>query len=265
MNQSTIRRQFLTRHAKYEKRFARMFNKALRIQYLYASKELDTNNLPTQELERVYQTMYLYIMAQEGVITWNMYVKDRPITKDLTDVVANLMAPSNQQQMRAFWDNLMGQYLNTYMVSRTLDVSKTTARQIVAIIEQQRALGKPSDEIRRYLEKEARKQQIRANTIARTEATNAMNKSQVLALNSSGRDWEKSWDAVRDERTRDAHFAMEPTQWIDLEQAFNVGGELLGYPGDITLGATAGNVIQCRCSLRFRQKGQRYGFRQTNK
>src|SRR5690606_17738139 len=161
------------------------------------------------------------------------------------------------------WNTLMNQYLNTYMVSRVFEVSKTTARQIVATIEQQRSLGKTPDEIRKYSEQEARRQQIRANTIARTEATNAMNKAQVLALSSSGRQWEKSWDAIRDEHTRDAHFSTDPDLWIDLNEPFNVDGELLGYPGDITLGATAGNLINCRCSLKFREKGQRYGFRRT--
>ena len=262
MNSQTLRRLFIQRHRRYEKRFAKLFNKAIRGQWQYASRSLDTDQLPTQELERAYQTMYLYIMAEEGVITWNLYMPDKPIdTKDITDAVARFFAPGNQAQLRQFWDTLMRQYLNTYMVSRVFDVSKTTARQIVATIEQQRALGKTVDEIRKFLEKEARRQQIRANTIARTEATNAMNKSQVLALNSSGLQWEKSWDAIRDERTRDAHFAMDPELWIDLNEPFNVGGELLGYPGDITLGATAGNLINCRCSLRFREKGQRYGFR----
>src|SRR5690606_27849132 len=198
--------------------------------------------------------------------TWNLYMPDKQIdTKDITDAVARFFAPENQQQLRQFWNTLMNQYLNTYMVTRVLDVSKNTARQIVATIEQQRVLGKTVDEIRKHLEKEARRQQVRANTIARTEATNAMNKAQVLALNSSGRQWEKSWDAIRDERTRDAHFAVDPELWIDLDEPFNVGGELLGYPGDITLGATAWNLCNCRCSLRFREKGQRYGFRQTNR
>lgn len=264
MNNRTLRRLFLSRHRKYEKRFAKMFNKAIRGQWKYASRTLDTDQLPTQELERAYQTMYLHIMAEEGVITWNLYMPDKPIdTKDITDAVARFFAPENQQQLRQFWNTLMNQYLNTYMVSRVFEVSKTTARQIVAAIEQQRALGKTVDEIRQNLEKEARRQQIRANTIARTEATNAMNKAQVLALNSSGRQWEKAWDAIRDERTRDAHFAVDPELWIDLNEPFNVGGELLGYPGDITLGATAGNLVNCRCSLRFREKGQRYGFRRT--
>ncbi len=266
MNTRTIRRLFLSRHRKYEKRFAKLFNKSIRGQWQYASRTLDIEQLPTQELERAYQTMYLYIMSEEGVITWNLYMPDKPIdTKDITDAVARFFAPENQQQLKVFWETLMRTYLNTYLVTRVFEVSKTTARQIVAAIEQQRALGKSVDDIRKYLEQEARRQQIRANTIARTEATNAMNKSQVLALNSSGRQWEKAWDAIRDEHTRDAHFAVDPELWIDLDEPFNVGGELLGYPGDITLGATAGNLVNCRCSLRFREKGQRYGFRQTNR
>ena len=259
----TIRRLFLDRHAKYEKRFARKFNKALRNQYLFASISLNPELIPTDELERAYTQMYQYIMQQEGVITWNTYVPENPIKrKDLTDVIAEIFAPENQDDMSVFWETLMRTYLNTYIVTRLLDVTKTTARQITQLIEEQRQLGKTVDEIRKALEKEARKQKIRANTIARTETTNAMNKSQVLALHSSGKEWEKSWDAVRDERTRDAHFIMEPTVWIDLNDNFNVGGELLGYPGDITLGASAGNVINCRCSLNFKEKGKRYGFRQ---
>ena len=264
MNARTLRRLVLSRHRKYEKRFAKLFNKAIRGQWVYASRALDTEQLPTQDLERAYQTMYLYIMAEEGVITWNLYMPDKPIdTKDITDAVARFFAPENQQQLRVFWETLMRTYLNTYLVTRVFEVSKTTARQIVALVTNLDAQGYNQEEIRKYLEQEARRQQMRANTIARTEATNAMNKSQVLALNSSGRQWEKSWDAIRDEQTRDAHFSTDPDLWIDLDEPFNVGGELLGYPGDITLGATAGNLINCRCSLRFREKGQRYGFRRT--
>ena len=264
MNTRTIRRLFLQRHRRYEKRFAKLFNKAIRGQWLYASRELDTEQLPTVELERAYQTMYLYIMQEEGVITWNLYMPDDRIkSKDITDVIAQVFRPENASQMSRFWQQLMNTYLDTYTVSRQLEISKTTARQIVAHIEGLRADGVPVSDIRRSLEKESRKQQIRANTIARTEATNAMNKSQILALNSSSREWEKSWDAIRDDRTRDAHFSTDPDLWIDLNEPFNVGGELLGYPGDITLGATAGNLINCRCSLRFREKGQRYGFRRT--
>src|SRR5690606_16242114 len=104
MNTRTLRRLFLQRHRKYEKRFAKMFNKAIWGQWLYASRTLDTQELPTSDLERAYQTMYLHIMAEEGVITWNLYMPDKPIdTKDITDAVARFFAPENQAQLRQFW------------------------------------------------------------------------------------------------------------------------------------------------------------------
>lgn len=275
MNTRTLRRLFLSRHRKYEKRFAKLFNKAIRGQWQYASRTLDTDQLPTSELERAYQTMYLYIMGEEGVITWNLYMPDKPIdTKDITDTIAQFFAPENQEQLKVFWETLMNTYLNTYLVTRVFEVSKTTARQIVATIEQQRQRGLTNEEIRKYLEKEARRQQIRANTIARTEATNAMNKAQVLALNSSGRQWEKSWRSQKDDRVRPGHVDADnhyhsSTEFIDVNELFDVPlyekgvrtVEQLAFPGDITNGASAGNVINCRCSLIFREKGRRYGFR----
>lgn len=255
---------FLSRHKRYEKRFARLFYKALRGQYLYAAKTLDATDLPTALLEKTFRDMYLFIMQQEGVITWNTYMPDDRIkSKDITDVIAQVFRPENASQMTRFWQQLMNTYLDTYTVSRQLEISKTTARQIVTHIEGLRAEGVPISEIRRSLEKESRKQQIRANTIARTEATNAMSKSQILALSSSGREWEKAWDAIRDDVTRHSHYMMNPADWIDIGDLFKVDGEMLAHPGDMTNGATAGNLINCRCNLRFREKGQRYGFRRT--
>lgn len=57
----------------------------------------------------------------------------------------------------------------------------------------------------------------------------------------------KEWVTVGDERVREAHvFADSQTQ--DLNTAFDVGGERLRWPGDTSLGASVGNVINCRCS-----------------
>lgn len=57
----------------------------------------------------------------------------------------------------------------------------------------------------------------------------------------------KEWVTVGDERVRDAHVAAD-SQVQTLNQAFTVGGQQLRWPGDTSLGATAGNVINCRCS-----------------
>lgn len=58
---------------------------------------------------------------------------------------------------------------------------------------------------------------------------------------------EKEWVTTGDERVRPAHVAAD-SQDRDLNAPFRVGGQLLRFPGDTSLGATAGNVINCRCA-----------------
>ena len=57
----------------------------------------------------------------------------------------------------------------------------------------------------------------------------------------------KEWVTVGDENVRDAHVAAD-SQTVDMAKPYTVGGELLRYPGDTSLGASAGNVMNCRCS-----------------
>jgi len=71
----------------------------------------------------------------------------------------------------------------------------------------------------------------------------------------SGTDGTKSWANQGDSLVRlppDSkfnHIAAEQT--IALDMPFNVSGQQLRYPGDISLGASAGNVINCRCSVTY--------------
>lgn len=57
----------------------------------------------------------------------------------------------------------------------------------------------------------------------------------------------KTWITKMDNRVRPAHVLAE-NQKANLRKPFNVGGELLMFPGDTSLGASLGNVINCRCS-----------------
>jgi len=57
----------------------------------------------------------------------------------------------------------------------------------------------------------------------------------------------KEWVTQGDERVRAAHIGAD-SQEQSLNQPFEVGGQLLRWPGDTSLGATVGNVINCRCS-----------------
>lgn len=61
---------------------------------------------------------------------------------------------------------------------------------------------------------------------------------------------QKSWETIMDGKERDSHAAANG-QVQDLSSPFVVGGELLMYPGDTSLGASAGNIINCRCSVQY--------------
>ena len=64
----------------------------------------------------------------------------------------------------------------------------------------------------------------------------------------------KTWRTIGDDKVRDAHKdANFQTKFVESD--FIVMGEHLMYPGDGSLGASAGNLINCRCSaVYFKQK-----------
>lgn len=81
------------------------------------------------------------------------------------------------------------------------------------------------------------------------EATKQIEASTVKGLGEL-KDAQKMWDATLDQKTRINH-AVADGQRVDIDDPFTVGGELLMYPGDRSLGASAGNVINCRCTSRI--------------
>lgn len=85
-----------------------------------------------------------------------------------------------------------------------------------------------------------------AETIARTEVLPAYNKGSHDAWEQSGVVSRKQWLAAIDNRTRDAH-AEAHGQTVGLDEAFQVGGESLMFPGDPN--GSADNVINCRCTM----------------
>lgn len=87
--------------------------------------------------------------------------------------------------------------------------------------------------------------------IARTETTRVENSARYDV----GKEGErrgftmlKEWVATPDDRTRPEHIEADG-QRVPLDEPFNVGGELMMFPGDISLGASGWNTINCRCSM----------------
>mgnify|MGYP001561987886 CR=1 FL=1 len=60
----------------------------------------------------------------------------------------------------------------------------------------------------------------------------------------------KTWESVGDDHVRDAHLEADG-QEVPISEPFIVAGESLMFPGDTNLGASAGNVINCRCGISY--------------
>jgi SPP1 gp7 family putative phage head morphogenesis protein len=97
-----------------------------------------------------------------------------------------------------------------------------------------------------------------AVTIARTESASAFNAANLEAWKQTdGAVTGKRWVAVDDENTRPEHREADG-QAVGLDDGFQVGGELLQFPGDPD--ASPELSINCRCAVDFvlaEERGQR--------
>lgn len=64
----------------------------------------------------------------------------------------------------------------------------------------------------------------------------------------------KEWVTVGDSKVRSIHSAADG-QTVLINEAFEVGGELLRQPGDTSLGASVKNIVNCRCSAQYDRAG----------
>lgn len=96
----------------------------------------------------------------------------------------------------------------------------------------------------------------RANTIARTESLNALRAGRAEGVQQAieqgaASGVRKRWSTSGDERVREDHVAMDGTE-ADLDEPFELpDGSLMNEPGDTSLGASADQVIQCRCLAEY--------------
>lgn len=101
---------------------------------------------------------------------------------------------------------------------------------------------------------------LRADTISRTEGINALRAGQYEGykqLVESGAVQEsqvaRTWQATGDKRTRHDHMAMHGQKVQGLSTPFRApdNSELL-FPGDVSLQASADQIINCRCFMKVR-------------
>jgi phage portal protein BeeE len=87
--------------------------------------------------------------------------------------------------------------------------------------------------------------EMRARMIAQTETSAAYGAARQAALETSGIEY-KTWLTSQNDNVRPTHIAAE-AQVVPVSEPFRVGNSLLMHPGDGSLGADAGDVINCYC------------------
>ena len=89
----------------------------------------------------------------------------------------------------------------------------------------------------------------RAMFISECEANSILNYRQYSKALKSGKT-KKTWIDVGDKRERKTHLEVGGIT-IPINEPFSVGDSLLMFPTDHSLGASADEIVNCRCSIQY--------------
>lgn len=242
---------------------------------IYARLERQTKGALRAEIARASQEIIrVYALTGEVIPARGHLERLQQIYRDLSSLSIGAMSIETERQLKAAGIKLetkaepdqISTWATEYiqgeiMRQRIVDVSETTRRDIVQGVQAgyDQGLGQAGtaqEIIRRVPEISTR----RAALIARTETHGAANYGAQRQAQSTGFPMKKVWLAGEDMRTRriprDAFDHLNSDgQVVGLNEPFliprkNGGFEALQYPGDPA--GSAGNVINCRCSLAHR-------------
>lgn len=89
----------------------------------------------------------------------------------------------------------------------------------------------------------------RAMFISECEANSILNYRQYSKSIKAGKT-KKKWIDVGDKRERKTHLEVGGTT-LPIDEPFSVGDSLLQFPKDTSLGASADEIVNCRCSIQY--------------
>jgi SPP1 gp7 family putative phage head morphogenesis protein len=170
--------------------------------------------------------------------------------KQMLDAAKSARGPQvvKRETLEVF-QGLLEDFIVEWTAARVTQINQTTESQIKDIIRSGIAEGLGVPKIAKQIIDIAPSiSALRASVIARTETHSAANWGAQAAAEQTGVEFEKEWIAAEDERTREDH-AEANGQRVPMREAFEVGGELLMFPGDPN--GSAGNIINCRCAVAY--------------
>ena len=153
-----------------------------------------------------------------------------------------------KESFAAFMRRMALRYVAQEAVRRKItSIAETTRAQIVAKVDAGYRAGLGVAEIAKAIAADVPMiSRWRGALIARTETHGAANFGADAAAKETGLTLRKEWVAAQDERTREDH-AEADGQTVGMEDAFDVGGVMMMYPGDPS--APPEQVVNCRCAV----------------
>jgi len=225
------------------------------------------------ELERWYAETYAETVDEFAIATLQdladrsgrvtKAIDDDPgFTEALVDFLGGSLAA---EKIRDRWQERVSRYLRREAGTRIVQITGTQRDSIRRELKIGVDAGEGINELANRIDGLYGSEIIpnRAEVIARTEVIAASNlggqEGAVAAGNAVGLQLEKQWVSLHDDRVRSAHSAYDAKEvWVDAEKPHQVTyqgrTEQLMFPGDASLGASAGNTIQCRCTQVYRTK-----------
>jgi uncharacterized protein with gpF-like domain len=131
-------------------------------------------------------------------------------------------------------------------VTRVLEATKTALKvQISAGVSEGEGVPEIAKRLQTVYSDFSRR---RSMVIARTEVASASNAGSHFSAAQTGLDYKRVWLSSRDDRVRDDHWEMDG-QTVGKDEPFTApDGSQLMFPGDSSLGASAAQTVNCRCS-----------------
>jgi len=158
-------------------------------------------------------------------------------------------------QYNGYFARLVQMWIAMNAGANATTIAATAMADVRRAIDRGAAEGKGSREIGREIRKVTGLTVSRALTVARTEIHGAALFASEEISKQAERDFGvrlmKFWIPTLDARTRDAHAEMAGNEGVPMDGKFNVGGKMMSRPSDPAGGAA--NVINCRCSLIYRE------------
>ena len=166
--------------------------------------------------------------------------------------------PINRQSFNKESSKFIQNRLDTFLPDMSKTAKTNLNRALRKSFDEATELGLTGRKLENYMRKEiskviGKKNLGRAMNIARTEGSALSNFAMNESATATGLSLTKEWLTQRDGRVRDSHLFADGLE-VGMNEAFVISGYKLRYPADSGLGAPAGLVCNCRCTLIYHEK-----------